>query len=209
VTEHLLVLTRFPAPGRAKTRFIPLLGPAGAADLSRRLSEHTVAIARAWRAGDPDRMFTVHITGADPAACRRWLGDDISCEPQGDGDLGVRMDRALSSALTAGADRVVLVGCDCPRNEVANLERAFSRLDDHDLVLGPATDGGYYLIGTTCPRPTLFHGLAWGTSEILPGTLSRAEHEGLRTVTLATLPDVDRPADLPAAEAALDQATRG
>jgi len=209
VTEHLLVLTRFPAPGRAKTRFIPLLGPDGAADLSRRLSEHTVAVARAWCAGDPDRTFTVHITGADPNACRCWLGDDLKYESQGDGDLGVRMDRALSGALISGAVRTVLVGCDCPRNDVANLERAFARLVDHDLVLGPATDGGYYLIGTTCPRPTLFQGLAWGTSEVLSGTLVRAEHEGLRTATLATLPDVDRPADLPAAEAAMDPATRG
>ena len=209
MTEHLLVLTRFPTPGGAKTRFIPLLGPDGAADLSRRLSEHTVAIARAWRANDPGRSFSVHITGAAPATCRRWLGDDITCEPQGDGDLGVRMDRALADALAAGAVRTVLVGCDCPRNDVASLERAFALLVDHDLVLGPATDGGYYLIGTTCPRPTLFQGLAWGTSEVLSGTLVRAEHDGRRTATLATLPDVDRPADLPAAEAAMDPATRG
>ena len=209
MTEHLLVLTKFPTPGRAKTRFIPLLGPAGAADLSRRLSEHTVAIARAWRAGDPGRSFSVHITGADPAACRRWLGDDFTCKLQGDGDLGARMDRALTGALAAGAARTVLVGCDCPHNDVANLERAFAQLVDHDLVLGPATDGGYYLIGTTCPRPTLFQGLAWGTSEVLAGTLSRAVRQGLRTATLATLSDVDQPADLPAAEVALDPATRG
>ena len=100
MTEHLLVLTRFPSPGRAKTRFIPLLGPDGAADLSRRLTEYTVAIARAWCAGCPDRTLTVYISGADPAACRRWLGDDMTCEPQGDGDLGARMHRVLAGANT-------------------------------------------------------------------------------------------------------------
>ena len=209
MTEHLVVVTRYPVPGRAKTRFISLLGPDGAADLSRRLSEYTVAMARTWRAGHADRTFSVHITGADPSACRRWLGDDFPCEPQGEGDLGARMDRALTGALIAGATRAVLIGCDCPRNDVRNLERAFVRLADDDLVLGPAVDGGYYLVGITRPQPSLFQGLAWGTPTVLAGTLTRAECQGLHTATLATLPDVDRPADLPAAEAVLAPAMRG
>jgi glycosyltransferase A (GT-A) superfamily protein (DUF2064 family) len=110
------------------------------------------------------------------------------------------MRRALQCAHREGAKRAVLVGCDIPGIGVELLSEAFDRLIPHDVVLGPAADGGYYLIGTRRDRfdalaPALFQGIPWGTETVYVDTLS-AVGSVASVFSLATLQDVDRPEDL-------------
>jgi hypothetical protein len=172
---------------------IPRLGPVGAARLQQRMTEHTLVRCRAAVRRAANRTLEVRHEGGTGGLMRRWLGGDIRCLPQGDGTLGERMFRAL---VTGGSVRTVIVGSDCPALDAGLLERAFAALDDHDLVLGPALDGGYYLIGMHRPRYELFVDLPWGSDRVLALTRARAEVLGLRVACLPTLADVDRPEDL-------------
>jgi nucleoside-diphosphate-sugar epimerase len=115
---------------------------------------------------------------------------------QGDGDLGERLARASGEALAAGVRRVVVIGSDCPGLEARHLAAAFDALQEQDVVIGPAADGGYYLIGLRGPAPSLFENIAWGTSRVAAQTLATAARQTLRVRQLEVLGDVDRPEDL-------------
>jgi rSAM/selenodomain-associated transferase 2 len=110
------------------------------------------------------------------------------------------MDNAFSESFLDGIKRVVLVGTDCPGLGQSHLKRAFQGLRRKDLVLGPANDGGYYLIGLRRPVPELFCGIPWGTGDVMERTLHAAAASGLRVVLLDPLGDVDRPEDIGAWE---------
>lgn len=198
---RLILFTRWPAPGQAKTRLIPALGPVGAAELHAALAQHALAWCLAFIRQHPARL-ELRCVGAPPAAFRRWLGYAPLIRPQAEGDLGARMHQALGEALAEGAGRAVLIGSDCPGLTDAVLAQAFAALTDHDLVLGPATDGGYYLVGLTRPAPEIFRGIAWGTEQVLEQTLAAAPRAGLRHALLPALTDLDRPADLGLLDAA-------
>lgn len=140
---------------------------------------------------------------AGPQEMAAWLGRGVAWQPQQGADLGERMAHAFAQAFERGFQRVVLVGADCPSLDVAVLARAFQALGRHELVLGPAGDGGYYLIGLNRPCPALFSGIAWGSHQVLAQTLAAAARAALVTALLERLPDVDRPADLAALPPAL------
>jgi uncharacterized protein len=194
--RHLIIFTRYPEPHRTKTRMIPLLGPEGAAQLQGDMTDHALAWARELAVG-ASVSVQVCFEGGDEARMRSRFGDSFPYLPQGPGDLGDRMTRAIAEAFVAGADRVIVVGTDCPGITSALAAEAFERLATADLVLGPATDGGYYLIGLRRPIPALFAGIAWGQETVLRETQKRAEELGLATSLLTALSDVDRPEDLP------------
>ncbi len=186
----LILFARFPEPGRTKTRLIVSLGPDGAADLHRALVEHTLVKAR-QAARNLALNLEIHHTGnLDPM--RVWLGADLCFRPQAEGDLGARMSAALDKA----AAPMVLIGSDCPDLTVDTLVTAFDVLKGKDVVLGPAVDGGYYLIGMRQPQPVLFRRIPWGSGHVLARTRDRLEKAGLTWEEIATLADIDRPADL-------------
>jgi rSAM/selenodomain-associated transferase 2/rSAM/selenodomain-associated transferase 1 len=190
--EQLILFARYPVPGAAKTRLIPALGPEGAALLHRRLAEHAVAIARAT--GLPGRTgVTICCTGAARRDFRRWLGVDLAYTSQTDGDLGMRLRHAFTSAFRAGARRVVAIGADVPGLSPEILRAAFGALGAHEVVLGPAVDGGYYLIGSRRDRPELFSGIAWGTARVCAQTRAAIARLGLSAAELPALADVDLP----------------
>lgn len=194
--EHLIIFTRYPEPGKTKTRLISTLGAAGAATLQRQMTEHTMSNAR--------KLFSrrsvvveVHFAGGNQSLMADWLGDDLIYQPQGDGDLGSRMGRSLSNAFRGGAEFVVIIGTDCPGLNANLIATAFNYLHQaHDLVLGPAIDGGYYLIGLRRFIPELLTGISWGTAEVLHQTVNIAEQLNLAVAYLPELADVDRPEDL-------------
>jgi hypothetical protein len=202
---RLVVFTRFPEDGAVKTRLIPALGPRGAARVHRELTEHTLSVAEALvsaaivSAGDV--TLEVRCAGGEPAQWRAWLGDHLRYVPQGDGDLGQRLTRAFADGFAQGAPRIVVIGSDLPALTAALLREAFTRLRERDLVLGPAADGGYYLLGLRAgawPRgaPSLFVDVAWGTSAVADQTRRRAARAALNVAEFGTLADVDRPEDL-------------
>ncbi len=192
--DTLIIFTRYPAPGRTKTRLIPALGPAGAARLHEVLTRRTLQTAAELARGFPVRV-EVHVAGGAPAEIASWLGPAWTWRPQTGGDLGARMRAALEGA-SAGGRRAVLIGCDCPGLTTDILRQAFAALHTHDLVVGPARDGGYYLIGWSRPEPELFTGIPWGTARVLEKTLAQAREKRVRVSLLAELADVDRPEDL-------------
>jgi rSAM/selenodomain-associated transferase 2/rSAM/selenodomain-associated transferase 1 len=194
--DRLIIFTRYPEPGATKTRLIPALGPQGAADLHRQMSEHTLTWARRLKetsAVSPE----VRYDGGDEHRIQQWLGADIPFFHQGSGDLGARMARAFQEAFQAGAGPVILVGTDCPGLTGQLIQKSFAVLQQSDVVLGPADDGGYYLIGLRRVIPQLFAEIPWGTGGVLSKTLQIAEDLKLRVFLLEPLGDVDRPEDLP------------
>ncbi|MGF1499655.1 MAG: TIGR04283 family arsenosugar biosynthesis glycosyltransferase [Elainellaceae cyanobacterium] len=196
MTDHLIIITRYPQPGATKTRLIPALGARGAATLQRQMTEHTLAQARQIMA---QRTLAVEIcySNGSQSQMEQWLGLQWQYRPQGSGALGDRLTRAFASAAAEGKHRVLAIGIDCPGLDSAQLALAFDALENHDLVVGPALDGGYYLIGLRRPIPDLFQDIDWGTDRVLAQTLAIAHRLGLTVAQLSPLPDVDYPDDLP------------
>ncbi len=192
---RLILFTRYPEPGRTKTRLISALGAQGAAALQRQMSEEMVARMAQFASQYPV-IPEIRYADGDQQTMEAWLACDIPCVAQGEGDLGLRLHRAFVQAFVQGARRVVIIGADCPDLGLAIFAQAFAALDKNDLVLGPAIDGGYYLIGLKQPAPALFTEIPWGSGAVLAATLKQAQALKLSTHLLEPLADVDRPEDL-------------
>ena len=179
-TPTIALFARYPRAGAAKTRLIPMLGADGAARLHARLVERTLATIRA--SGVP---FALHTTGGTGQEFAAWLGPDVALVDQGEGDLGARLARVAAPAI--------LLGADVPDLTAAHLATAARVVAQGDTAIGPAADGGYYLLGLPRPMPHLFADMAWGSDGVLAATLARLDPPPLQLETLA---DCDRPADL-------------
>lgn len=193
--EHLLVFSRYPEPGKTKTRLIPALGAEGAARAQRHMTERTLAIAREVQLARGTRVVLCY-AGGTPELMSAWLGDDVFCQPQQGDDLGDRLHAAFAGAFAAGAARTIAIGIDCLDLDAQLLTLAFEQLGDRELVLGPAEDGGYYLIGLQRLYPELFRGIDWGTAAVFAQTNAIAVSLGLEASLLPVLADIDRPEDL-------------
>jgi len=175
-----------PRPGHVKTRLAAATSPEWAArvaeaflrDLLARLSG--VAGRRVLAFDPPD---------AGPYFAALAPGFDLV--PQGGGDLGRRMGRFFRARLAGGAAAVVLLGSDSPTVPLPFVEQAFRELGRADVVLGPAADGGYYLVGCGCRVPPVFDGVAWGTASVLAETVARLSDPGWRLALLPPWYDVD------------------
>ncbi len=203
MTERLIIFTRYPRPGKAKTRLIPALGAEGAATLQRQMTEHTLAQVKNLASA-----ISVEIWFADDRSTQGqmqdWLGTEWVYRHQGEGDLGDRLITASQNAFATGMDRVIIIGTDCPGLDADRLTQAFQALQNHDLVLGDATDGGYYLIGLRRLIPEVFKGINWSTSEVRQQTVAIANQLKLTVAHLPALSDIDYPEDLPIWQAVLD-----
>ena len=205
--SRICILTRYPRLGEVKTRLVGPLSAEEALALHDRLARHTLRRALALAATGEARV-EVRPDAAFHRVAHDWLGGGFSTRYQGEGDLGDRMRLAFSDAFARGERSVVVVGSDCPRLTSAHLRDALARLDDADVVLGPAIDGGYYLVALrreSAKRsvPVLFSDVPWSTAAVLTRTLKIAEEHDLSVALLEPLPDVDRPEDVADAEAAL------
>ncbi len=191
---HVLVFGRSPVAGRAKTRLIPALGAAAAARLYGLLLRHALATAMSarldavelWVDGEPVAE-EVHAIASDAGAAVRM---------QQGVDLGARMHHALTTTLDTGA-LPLLMGSDVPPLTPAMLRQGAAWLQGgKDVVVAPAEDGGYGLIGVSRPLPELFEAMPWGGSQVWAETRARSERLGLNIGELATIWDVDLPEDL-------------
>ncbi|WP_338462655.1 TIGR04283 family arsenosugar biosynthesis glycosyltransferase [Synechococcus elongatus IITB7] len=195
MSQRLILFSRYPTAGRSKTRLIPALGPEGAADLQRQLTEWTVFTAHRWQARSPQTEVLIATSGGTPEDWQQWLGA-VEVQPQAEGDLGDRLYQAFQAAQQAGKNRTVIIGCDCPSITPDHLTAAFQALETADVVLGPATDGGYWLIGLRQPQAQLFQDIDWGSDRVLAQTLQAAQAADLQVAQLEPLSDLDRPEDL-------------
>ncbi|MHB8472754.1 MAG: TIGR04282 family arsenosugar biosynthesis glycosyltransferase [Gammaproteobacteria bacterium] len=190
----LLVFAKAPIAGRAKTRLIPKLGARGAARLHARLTRRTLTIAVQAQWASLQLCYSPARTHGFFQGCRRDFALSLQVQ-QGD-DLGQRMHHALAIAL-CHYDLAILIGSDCPGLSARVLRAAFKVLrNGSDVVLVPATDGGYVLVGMRHAAARLFHGLDWGSSRVLTQTRRRLKKLQLRWTELAPLADVDRPEDI-------------
>jgi rSAM/selenodomain-associated transferase 2/rSAM/selenodomain-associated transferase 1 len=192
----LILFTRYPVPGKVKTRLIPVLGPEGSCKLHRLITEKTLQQLKEY-ASFPSIGLEVRFDGGNKTLMKDWLGSDLNFRSQGQGDLGVRLERAFREAFQSEINRVVIVGSDCPGLTAEILRKAFDGLTDHDLVLGPARDGGYYLVGLSRQLSPLFADIPWGTEKVFSKTCEIANKLGLKQTILEPLDDIDRPEDLP------------
>ena len=189
----LAVFLKAPRPGAVKTRLVPELGEAAAARLYRALAESVLAGTRPGP-GEYERLF--FFTPAEARAeMEAWFPGEAWIAQEG-ADLGARMSSACDEAFRRGAGRVAIVGSDVPGLSRDDVGVALASLRNHDLVLGPARDGGYYLIGLGHRRPALFEGVAWGTGSVFAATTERAAALGLSVRVLEERRDIDTVEDV-------------
>lgn len=191
-TAHLLIFARHPELGRVKTRLAAGIGAAAALAVYQELLQHTynvtVGVAAhktVWLAEAPVALGTLPTV---------W--DAYEQQLQFPGDLGLKMQTAFSHAFSHGARTAIIIGTDCPGLTEALLTQAYTALTTHDVVIGPAEDGGYYLLGMNELYQDLFANKSWSTDSVLAHTLNDAVRLGLRVAQLPTLRDVDDAADL-------------
>lgn len=191
---RILIFSKAPLPGRAKSRLIPALGEQGAADFSAQLTRHALGVAVR------SRLCPVQLYCAPD--CEHVLfqqlheSHGITLKQQQGADLGKRMAHAFAENLIANR-AVVLIGSDCPAITTDYLEQALQRLTMTDTcVLGPAEDGGYVLVGQSVLHTPMFENINWGSTEVLQQTRQRLRDAGWAWSELATLWDVDQPEDI-------------
>ncbi|MGB0560469.1 MAG: TIGR04282 family arsenosugar biosynthesis glycosyltransferase [Spirulinaceae cyanobacterium] len=193
----LIVFTRYPEPGKTKTRLIPGLGAEGAAQLQREMTEHTLHQAERWRKERDDRQIDIHFAGGNHRLMRQWLGENWVYVPQAEGDLGDRLIAATAPHFShRQSSSVLVIGIDCPGIDADVLSQAETALTTQGVVLGPTEDGGYYLIGLNSWFPELFQDIAWSSEQVFAQTCDRARQLQLTIATLPKLRDVDYPEDL-------------
>jgi rSAM/selenodomain-associated transferase 1 len=189
---RLCIFARAPKLGAVKRRLAAEIGAAAALQAYRELAVDTLQ----------------RLASPDPARAELWLAGPVTAEVRGwlrrwrlplrfqqGADLGERMANALAVCHAEGCPGLV-VGTDCPPVDAAYVRQAVRALQDHDVVLGPAEDGGYALVGTRFPTPEIFRDVPWGSSRVLDVTLQRCAEAQLRVTRLKTVWDVDTAADL-------------
>lgn len=182
----VVALLKAPQPGLVKTRLARVVGREAAASIYRDLA------GQQWRRLPPEWRREIHFApGAAEAEMMQWLPGSSALHPQSAGDLGARLVHALQAAFAAGGRPVFAIGGDCPELDAECLRRGARLLETADVVLGPATDGGYYLIGLQRPTPELFHGIPWSTAAVLEATVARARALGLQVRLLERKADID------------------
>ena len=201
--RRLILFARFPIAGKVKTRLIPALGAEGAAALHRRLVLRTLRTAHSL-CQSQDVELEIRFAGDDANPMQHWLGDSWLCRSQCEGDLGQRMAGAFADSFREGSPATVIIGSDCPALTPEVLAAAFDSLKTNPVVFGPATDGGYYLIGLTQPMPEVFQGVAWGTETVLAQSLEILARLGSKPTLLQPLDDLDRPEDVAAWKRLID-----
>lgn len=199
----LLYFVKYPTPGKVKTRLAKTVGEQEAAKLYSELAEKNLRVIAPLHQSNICDLVVVYDPPEKSEDIKRWL--ILSCEylPQCGGGLSERLTHAFQEAFSAkgeisprsggqmGGKRVIALGSDTLGLTIAIIQQGFEVLKSNDVVIGPAEDGGYYLIGLNHFQPKLFEGIAWSTSEVLPQTYKIINNLRLSYQTLNQLEDLD------------------
>lgn len=191
--DVLLIFVKYHISGTVKTRLSPELTPEEAATFYGALAKDVVRVNGSSVDYETIVCFAPESAGSE---LRSWLGPGVSLRRQRGKDLGERQFHAIEQALESGYEKVVLIGSDCPTITPSDIEAALEFLTEANLVIGPAEDGGYYLVAVDRPVRSIFEGIAWSTEEVLRQTLDKAEKAGLEVRLLDVKCDIDRYDDL-------------
>ena len=195
MSSALIIFAKAPIAGLAKTRLIPALGPQGAAALAEKMLGHAVGQALASGCETVELCVTPDTNHPAFAHLVAQSGGRMLLSEQGSGDLGQRMDRAITRALQ-NHGRALLMGSDAPGLDANVLRTANVSLNNYDAVFVPARDGGYALVGLTQPRPDFFVDMVWSTPFVMAHTRARMQAADFRWAELDPLDDIDEPTDL-------------
>lgn len=191
-SPSLIIFVRQPQLGKVKTRLAATMGEAKALKVYELLLAHTYQVAAAMD-------MPVYVYYADGIAENDlWQGPQFYKKQQQGDDLGLRMSNAFTETFAQGHQQVIIVGSDCYDLTATILSDAFIALAQSDAVIGPATDGGYYLLGLNQPLPQLFEGIAWSTDTVAAATMGKLYERGYSVTMLQALTDVDEEKDVPA-----------
>lgn len=194
MTACVIVMAKAPLAGCAKTRLQREMGLAD--DEIVRLASAFVLDTLTACHGVNEARIRVHFAPPEGERALRDLAPDVELVPQADGDLGARMIAAIDAAFSDDCDRVAVIGTDMPQIASATLQAAFDGLTRVECVLGPAEDGGYWLIGLRTRRPELFAGIEWSTPRVFEQTLERVRAAAVTHELLAPDFDIDGAADV-------------
>jgi len=184
--DALIIFVKNPVPGQVKTRLARSIGNQQAADVYTRLLAHT----RRVTAGLKEIQCLVYYTDAVDRS-DLWEGERYEKRAQQGANLGERMAGAIAETIEIGFNKVVIIGSDCPEIKEEHIRQAYLHLDEVDIVIGPASDGGYYLLGMKMLHQSLFEGIAWSSDEVLKTTLTKLKAQGLSHQLLEVLSDID------------------
>ena len=193
----IVVFTRYPEPGQTKTRLIPALGEEGAANFHKNLMIKILGTVVNYTSGDSSE-FIVSFSDSDLDKIKKLLGPDLNYCKQREGHLGQKLKGCFKQIFKNDYKKALIIGSDIPEIGPQHLEIASKKLDTHEIVLGPAYDGGYYLIGMTASSfsPRIFENIEWGGSTVLENTLDRIKTLNQDYYLLPELKDIDTPEDL-------------
>ncbi|HSE83019.1 MAG TPA: TIGR04282 family arsenosugar biosynthesis glycosyltransferase, partial [Thermodesulfobacteriota bacterium] len=189
----LIIFVKYPEPGKVKTRLAAVIGKEKAAQIYKKMAE--TVISNVSRSGEYRTVIFF-----DPPERKKdfekWIGNGYMMLPQEGESLGERIIKAFDKAFSLGAERAVIIGTDCVEISDELVSQAFGTLATVDVVLGPAEDGGYYLLGLKKLIHEIFNEINWGTNLVLNQTLEKVKKEGLKFQLLKTLKDIDTVNDL-------------
>jgi rSAM/selenodomain-associated transferase 1 len=185
----LLTFIKNPIPGKVKTRLGKSIGHEAAVEVYKKLLAKT-------RTAAMEANCNCHLYYGDYVnTTDDWPAEHFGKFLQHPGDLGDRMSQAFKNSFEQGYAYVLIIGSDCPEMNAPLLDEAFDQLEQHDVVIGPATDGGYYLLGMRQYYP-LFDNIAWSTDSVLDSTLKKVKEQELRVAQMREMSDLDTLEDL-------------
>jgi len=193
LNHTLLILLRYPEPGKVKTRLSQDIGIDKAAEIYSCMAE---TVVHNLAKSDLHKTIIFFDPPERKAEVENWLKVKCKLFPQKGKSLGERMTNAFDKTFSLGAEKAVIIGTDCIEISDEIISQAFNALDLVDVVIGPAEDGGYYLLGMAKPTPKIFDDIDWSTDSVLGQTLKKLREKELQFELLKTLRDVDTVSDL-------------
>ncbi len=196
IMDSVLIMVRYPAAGKVKTRLAAAMGEEKAADFYR-ICAHRI-LREMGNLPDSIGKYIFYTDSRDRQGMMEWAGPGFMLREQVGVDLGQRLTNAFKEAFADGVGKAVILASDVPDISADIINESLQALDHYDLVLGPCHDGGYYLLGMNAAHPQLFQGIPWSSPEVTERTLARAGKLGLKIFMLPALIDIDDFADFKA-----------
>ncbi|MFQ5956218.1 MAG: TIGR04282 family arsenosugar biosynthesis glycosyltransferase [Candidatus Brocadiales bacterium] len=191
--DVLIAFVKYPEPGKVKTRLAKTVGAEVAACFYKVMAEDIVRRLKGCRQYKTIIFFNPPRRASD---IKDWLGGDLSYIKQSGQDLGEKISNAFGVVFDSGARRAVVIGTDCLGITQGIITKTLRHLGENDVVIGPAQDGGYYLLGLSQYIPELFDSVDWSTDKVFQQTLDKAKRLNLSIAVLEPLKDVDEPTDI-------------
>jgi len=190
----LIIFIRFPSPGKVKSRLALSLGAEKATNFYRLCAEYV--FRKSAEVSGEVRRYVFYSDRSDEDETKQWAGPQFYFSPLTEGSLGTRIEHAFRYVFNEVAQKVIILASDVPDISAEIINDAISALGYYDIVVGPAHDGGYYLLGMKGLHKKLFRGISWSTEKVFKQTLSLTEKLGLTTYCLPSLRDIDTETDL-------------